>query len=119
MIERLIHLAQRKNDLNRRRHRFYYYWTQASPRMGAYRKCKTPGHIGEAEAIAGYRKAQADMKAMTPTMRELRTEIGAKFEWDDRGAIFAVIYQDVRIKEKDFKAISNLYLAERYILGAE
>src|SRR6185369_13095963 len=107
MIERLVHIVLRKNDLNRRRRRFYYH-----------RYVSKNSHITQTDAIAGYRKAQQDMKAMTPTMRILRKEIEAKFVWDDRGAIHAVIYQGVRIEEREFKRISNEYLADRILLGA-
>jgi hypothetical protein len=85
-LQRLIYLCQVKNDLNRKRRRFYYYMNK--PRMkrkcnGSPEKClaiinKTGGytcrgyhyhpsgdkHISVETAMKGYHQAQKQMKAI-------------------------------------------------------
>jgi hypothetical protein len=113
-IHRLIHLVQRKNDINRRRRRFYYYMRHYPVLTRTEEQIK---HISQREAIAGYEKGKLDMKAMTPIMREIRKEIGARFIWDARGAIIRVEHAGDFIEHKDFKRYSDDYLAERMLLG--
>lgn len=116
-ISRLVHLVHRKNDLNRKRRRFYYYMHFNSRYRFEPTMIRQEKHISESAAKIGYQKAQTDMKAMTPIMREMRKEIGATFEWSDGGHILAVIYEGARIYHGEFKNISNNYLADRILLG--
>lgn len=63
------------------------------------------------EATNGYRKAQAEMKAMTSEMRSLRVAIGAELCWNWSGGISYVKIGDKRILAKYFK---QYYEAEMF-----
>lgn len=123
-LQRLIYLVHIKNNLNRKRKRFYYYMTV----MGREMKCKGDHsqpqfygickptrcrgkhyvffigdrHISRSEARRGYNKAAEEMKAMTSEIRSVRMGIGAKLVWDKNWRVEAVLFEDKRIKAKDF-----------------
>lgn len=107
-INRLIHLAHRKNEINKRRRRFYNHYSNGQ------RKFKLND---QAFYLNGYVKAKVDMKAMTPIMREIRKELNVKFQWDDSGRIWSLTYEGATIHFKEFKKFSDDYLADRIILG--
>lgn len=123
-LQKLIYLVHIKNELNRKRKRFYYYMTV----MGREMKCKGDHsqpqfygickpttcrgkhyvffigdrHISRSEARRGYNKAINEMKAMTSEIRSVRMSIGAKLVWDKNWRVEAVLFEDKRIKAKDF-----------------
>lgn len=123
-IQRLIYLCQVKNDLNRKRRRFYYYMNKPHMKRkcdGSKDKClavinKTgypcrgyhyhpsgEKHIPVDMAMWGYHQAQKQMKAMTREMRSLRLELGATLIWSDWGAVAAVKVGDSYIRHREFK----------------
>ena len=93
-IQKLIYLCQIKNDLNRKRRRFYYL----------------QGDKAFPNAFKSYRKCQTEMKAMTQGMRKMRIEMGVKFIWSDGGLIAAIMFVNgFGWKQTGFK---KYYLAE-------
>lgn len=99
-ICKLIYLIHEKNLLNRRRHRFYYVWHgRYSRRRG---KVVRPTHISEEEAKIGYRKAQEEMKRMTPAIRALRVELGVQIGWGSSGQVKYIQYGPRVITAKYF-----------------
>lgn len=124
-LQRLIYLCHLKNELNRKRRRFYYYMNVTGRKLKCkgdhtqpmfYAICKPttcrgyhwvnytePKHISRTEARKGYRQAQSDMKAMTAEMRRMRIEIGARFVWNYGGLIEAIEFDGRRLSQKHFK----------------
>ncbi len=108
-IQRLIYLCQIKNDLNRKRRRFYYYMSHYDRRVwnsdtNEYISIEAPvKHITLWHAKRGYRKAQRDMKAMTKEMRAMRLDMGARIIWGESGNIIAIEYQGGRLHAGLFK----------------
>lgn len=91
-LQYLIYLCQVKNDLNRKRRRFYYYMSVQEPVWNKdfqrwERTFEAPKHISYEEAKLGYKLAKTQMKAMTYEMRQLRLSNGVKFMWNSSGAI--------------------------------
>lgn len=84
----LAFLAQQKNDLNRKRRRFYYLMNEYT----RHRNPRTVPHkiFTKRFVTKMYKQAQKDMKAMTPLMREVRKEAGARLEWSDGGHIISI-----------------------------
>lgn len=113
-IHYLAHLVMVKNNLNRKRRRF---WALMNPghesvkvhpsdkrydpkwdfQNQGYSHDRIPRPMHKAyskmEAELGYRKAQSDMKAMTKHMRKLREELGAKFIWGSGGQISGIKFE--------------------------
>ena len=123
-LQRLIYLVHIKNELNRKRKRFYYYMTATGRDMKCkgdhsqpqfYGKCKPTTcrgkhwvrfekdkHISRSEARIGYSKARDEMKAMTSEIRCARISIGAELKWDKNWRVEAILFEGKRIKAKDF-----------------
>ena len=74
----LIHLAHTKNEINRKRRRFY----------SALSGDKT--HISAAEALTGYHNAKEENKLLTPDFSKIRRLIGAKIHWGLSGGICCI-----------------------------
>jgi len=125
-LQRLAHLVQIKNELNRKRRRFYYI---ANPRNHTklqhassgpwYKHAKAQIHYAysKMEAIAGYENAKRKMKAMTPLMREVRLSTGARLCWTDGGSICAIDCGDKRYHLGEIARMAELYEADRILLG--
>lgn len=123
-LQTLIYLVHIKNELNRKRKRFYYYMNVT----GRYMKCRgdlsqpqfngkckpttcrgmhwvrfeTDRHISRSEARKGYNKAAEEMQGMTAQIRSLRMDLGARLIWDKNWRVEAIVCGDRRIKAKDF-----------------
>ena len=106
-INELIVMVQKKNDLNRKRRRFYYLKTNI--------KATSPEDRQMYEE--GYWQAQKAMRAMTASMREARTQIDANFYWDSSGMIEAIKYQGERIEHRDYKRYIDAHYIETILLG--
>jgi hypothetical protein len=133
----LMHLVQMKNDLNRKRRRFYHIWrgTQSYVRLHQedkrYRKEKDYGYgqhmcieshhpaFSKMEGKRGYEKAKKDMKAMTKHMREVRLAVGATYCWDDRGAIRHVLHEGKYYSETEIALLALKYRAENILMGVD
>lgn len=111
----LAHLVMVKNDLNRKRRRFYalmnpgresvlvhpadekHYDPKWDFQNRGYSFTHLPKPMHKAyskmEAERGYRKAQRDMKAMTKHMRQVREELGAQFVWGSGGQIMGIKHE--------------------------
>ncbi|CAM6003868.1 unnamed protein product [Sphagnum balticum] len=119
-IQRLAHLVQTKNDLNRKRRRFYallYPRHKRELMSGHYIREDMHFAYSKMEAAAGYRKAKEDMKAMTAEMKEARKELNAKFIWSDHGAISAIVCGDHRYSPEEIARLAELYNADAILLG--
>lgn len=104
-LQRLIYLCHLKNELNRKRRRFYYIWSYLAGHsyradQNEVRKHKS---FSKTSAWKGYKQAQSDMKAMTHEMRVMRKEVGARFIWNDGGLIEAIEFDGRRVSQKHFK----------------
>lgn len=113
----LIVMVQKKNDLNRKRRRFYYIWSALAGNQYYKREfgAKRPKHksFTMRSARDGYDQARLDMKAMTAEMRAARKELNVVFDWSDHGSIKAIyINGEQRITEKEFPA----WIAEYHML---
>ena len=125
-IQRLCHLVQVKNDLNRKRRRFYEIAHPRSTRLPGrgpryeYKDGQIHFAYSKMEAIKGYEQTKLQMKAMTAEMRTLRKDIGAELRWTDGGAISHIFYQGDHIKAGSdfFNQMIELYHADGILLGA-
>lgn len=131
----LMHLVQTKNDLNRRRRRFYHIMrgrvehVKLDKEDRRYNPKKDYGYgmwystkhshpaYSHIEGKRGYEKAKRDMKAMTKHMREVRTALGVKFNWDSRGAIHSVRYEGKIIREEAINVYATIHRANNVLLG--
>lgn len=78
-LQRLVYLCHLKNELNRRRRRFYYHTYNGSSDF-----------MSEYEARTGYKKAQLEMKNLTPEIKRICKELGAKLKWNCGGLIWGI-----------------------------
>ena len=134
----LMHLVQTKNDLNRKRRRFYSIMSgnkcyirlhEKDKRYEKSRDWANYGHhivvvdfhpaFSKVDAKRGYEQAKKDMKAMTKHMKEVRKALGAKYFWDWRGAIAGVRYEGNYYNEKQIAVYAMKYRAESILLGKE
>lgn len=115
-IQRLIYLCHKKNELNRKRRRFYYWMNfgrRNVMRLARGEKGLGKCHISATKASKGYYDAQQEMKSMTHTMRKMRVEMGVKFIWNDGGLIEAIeLSNKVRLKQTHFKKFYEAELFE-------
>lgn len=103
-LQRLIYLCYLKNELNRKRRRFYYIWSDlAGHAYRAKQGVRKHKSFTVKSARAGYIEAQSAMKAMTAEMRQMRVEVGARFIWNDGGLIEAIEFDGRRMSQKLFK----------------
>ena len=145
-IQYLCHLVQTKNDLNRKRRRFYNLinpghksYKLAADDRTRLKKLKQAEKKGIAEwshtydwlrvpnsipcaytkayVQSAYKKAQREMKAMTPEMRRVRKVIGARFRWGDSGNIQSVECGEQTFYPKDIARLAELYKADAILLG--
>ena len=104
-MQRLIYLCHTKNELNRKRRRFYYLMgDKNSP-------------ISKKQAEEGYRSAQSAMKAMTQEMRAMRVEMGVEFVWNDGGLISAIKFNGGRLCQTKFKQYYESEVFEMELFG--
>lgn len=123
-LQKLIYLCHKKNELNRKRRRFYNVMSGnigvltpcPSERFAAYWRKRETNHISKAEAKAGYEKAKRDMKAMTPEMRQLRIDLDVQIIWGTGGQIVSVHRGSQRIPAKDFKKYHDDEVFEQVVL---
>lgn len=116
----LIHLAHTKNELNRRRRRFYNlmdFGHDNYMRLARGQKGLGLCIVSQKEAIKGYEKAKQDMKDLTSDMRQIRQLLGAKIIWGWSGNITHILYQEKCIPASKFEAMSKDYMAEAILLG--
>jgi hypothetical protein len=73
----LLKVVKSKNDLNARRRRFY----------SLARRFRGGSMQDVASYYAGYCKAQAESKALTPMLRKLKKQARARTQWDVAGFI--------------------------------
>lgn len=104
-IHGLIHLAHTKNEINRKRRRFY----------AALKNEKS--HIHPVDAAIGYAAAQRETKELTPDFSAIRKLIGAEVHWGLSGGICCIKYQGKTYNAKQFKAMSDDYMVEAKLLG--
>jgi len=116
-IQYLCYLVQTKNDLNRKRRRFYSILNVRTKYLGQDANGKVmiadyAMHMAYTREIAeaGYVQAQAAMKAMTPEIRKARKEINARFRW----AFGGWYVKNIKCGEQTFDALDIAKLAELY-----
>lgn len=105
-LQRLIYLCHLKNELNRRRRRFYYHTYNGSSEF-----------MSEYQARRGYKKAQSDMKLLTPEIKRLCKEHQAKIEWNCGGLIASLMLREYWIDQKSFKKFYDAELFEMEVFG--
>lgn len=110
--QHLLALCHMKNELNRRRRRFYGIAHPRYPRKAS----DVPVDV-KAYALAGYNQAKKDMKSMTQDMRSIRVAMNAKFIWSDHGSISACVVEGRIISHKDFKKYYEAEMFETTVLG--
>lgn len=95
----LAHLVCIKNELNRKRRRFYTLMSEPrwrtrgkGPDREAYQEKRHPAYTKE-RAKLGYEMAKLQMKAMTRLIREVRLNLGARLMWGDSGNIQAIKHE--------------------------
>lgn len=83
----LAYLVSIKNDLNRKRRRFYCMMAD----MYDYKE-KKPEHklFTKAYVTDMYKQTQREMREMTPLMRQVRKEAGAYLIWGSGGQILGI-----------------------------
>jgi len=113
----LGHLVYTKNEINRRRFRFYAAWKGRSAYVDGKYSHRFPTHLNQLEGELGYKKAQMDMKAMTPNMRQQRKDLNARFVWGDSGNILAIELDGKRYNSKEIYHLHEAYLADEILLG--
>lgn len=138
----LGHLVYLKNQLNRRRRRFYslmnpepiripiepknvkhfknaHSYTNYQGKKLAMLVMQKPMHplYSIVDATAGYEKAKLDMKSMTAHMRQIRTEIGANLIWGDSGNIQAIELDNKRYGPKEIQRLHECYIADEILLA--
>ena len=105
-LQRLIYLAYKKNQLNKRRTRFYYHLNFGK---------RT--HITKKDAAYHYRLVVKEMKALTPEMRQLRQRLDAKLIWDDNWHIRGVLHDTVLISEDKFRSFYDSELFDMEVFN--
>lgn len=111
-IQYVAHLVHVKNEINRKRRRFYNLFNNRSKLSRKMKKL-----YPKAYARHMYEQAKLEMKAMTLEMRRARLEVGARFRWSNHGAISCIDHDGKRYREDDISKLSQLYLADSIILG--
>lgn len=111
-IELLCHLVQTKNDINRKRRRFY-----AMIRSNTYGESNPHKSYTVDSAREGYIKAKAEMRAMTPAIKLACKEINAHLVWSDHGAIDCIDIGNLTLRPWQIKEYAELYQADEILLG--
>ena len=125
-INQLVYMVELKNDINRKRRRFYYWGgdRKRSARSTITNKWyvyqpKSLNHIGKTSAWKGYMAAQTEGKKFMPQLRAACKELGVKLRWGDSGNIQAIYYNGETIEAHKFgRYIINFY-TEAFLLGTE
>lgn len=124
-LQYLAHLVLTKNELNRRRRRFYSlinvrtkwigYDANHKPMIAEY--ARHPAYTAE-EASQGYNKACADMRAMTAHMRDVRKALGAKFKWAYAGwHVERIEMEGKRYNLDEIRELAKHYVVDSILLG--
>ena len=114
----LINLVLEKNAINRRRRRFWHrmdeLYKASSNSVPRGRKEK----VAYADALAGYNRAKIDGKKFGKRLRYVREAYGAKFYWNDGGAIMGIrfTHDSKFIYMEDIKVLLHDLLAEKHLL---
>ena len=126
-IQYLCHLVETKNSLNRRRRRFRAiarpssrHVFKLSPMFGDHWEelPPKPEHktISFKYAEKMYRITQLEMISMTKEMRALRTELGVKFNWTDRGTIGSIKFEGTKLDLPMIALLARDYRADSILL---
>lgn len=105
-LQRLLYLCHVKNELNRKRRRWYHWAFQHifiesdSKRYG--RRSIFPSPYTKAYAEEQYEKSKLEMKALTAEIRQLRLSLKAQTRWNSGGLIVQVIVDGQTIDHKSF-----------------
>ena len=125
-LQHLAHLVQVKNELNRKRRRFYCINNNfkridvSVTTTPSYRwEYKYVKHKAFTRTFAKkqYKLAQKQMKEMTAKMKELKKHCGAKLVWGGSGNIKAIRVGDDWYELKDIARQAELYTVDRILLG--
>lgn len=123
-LQRLAHLIQVKNELNRKRRRFYCIANNRvlvdyDDHHHMSYKWKYVKHKSFTKKFANtqYRLIQQQMKSMTPEMRELRKQCGASIIWGCSGNIQGIKISDKRYLLDHVSRLAELYHADKILLG--
>lgn len=92
-IAELVYWVELKNEINRRRRRFYSIMTGGKPKEGldVFNHAKrVVSEVDAKQGREGYEKAKAEMKQLTPTITKLKRELLAELSWNGGGMIVAI-----------------------------
>ena len=121
VLQHLAHLVQIKNELNRKRRRFYHLYhdeIRCTKAGGAiYYKRKTHKSFSYKYARAMYNKTKQEMKSMTQEMRETRKLIDASLVWSSWGEILAIRHGDHWYRRLEIEFLAEQYKADKILLG--
>ena len=109
----LAYMALQKNELNRKRRRFYGL---LNPR---YEYKDRPNHKSFSKTFCkeSYQKARKEMKAMTATIRELREACGARFNWDANWRVKGMWVGKAHYSLAEMQQMADVYVAESKLFG--
>lgn len=127
----LGYLVHVKNELNRKRRRFYNI---ANERKTIYKKrtAGTPNHYTmefvktvhvkhksytKAHAQAMYKQTKEEMKAMTAEMRRVRKLLGADLIWTNHGAIDRIEIGKQIFNKEAIERLAQCHHADSILLG--
>lgn len=120
-LQYLLALCHKKNELNRKRRRFY---NLANPRARHYSERNR--HVEQSKQpqyLPGYEQAKKDMRAMTAEMRQLRKILSVEFRWTHSGSIRSVNqlgesgYITTAYSSREFKEAYESEIFEQHVLG--
>lgn len=109
-LYQLIYLVEKKNEVNRRRRRFWHRIQDAR---------KSGDKLAVAFAVNGYLEARKEKRSMTRPISNIRRELKAKIVWNAGGMMTHVLYEGQRIHYKEFKKYAQHFIADQVILGCE
>jgi len=121
-INLLVFLVAKKNDINRRRRRFYHIMASARKWDTTQSKLVTIDSSEYKRGLAGYNRGKLEMKSMTPVIRKLRKELNARLIWGGSGNVCYILMGDLSIdcddmpkyidKLKADHAVNNILLGD-------
>jgi hypothetical protein len=123
-IQYVCWLVHKKNELNRKRRRFYHILNSRQKYVEGYdgvlrpvwkKRRRVP--ITKAYARKMYKVTKEEMKAMTAEMRKARKEINAQYIWSSWGAIKRVEVGDEVYAPDLIARMSDMWEADSILLG--
>lgn len=124
-VQHLAHLVLVKNELNRKRRRFYYLmhprgrWIAGDRRYSHPRNKPNHKSFPKTYVRNMYREACTEMRALTKQMRELRKAGGILINWGTCWNITKLYHLGEKrfIQLDEIARLADLYQADKILLG--